>query len=211
MAEEIFNEIEEDLQKERFKKIWQNYRNYIISVIILVIISIGSFQLYNYFKFLSYQKASNQFASLLKLSQNNYEEALQFINEIENTPGGYADLLNFKKADLSYKIGQTEEANRILEAMYVNNSINLNYKNVALTMSILNQSPNENLIKLIDTNILNENKFVLHLMEAKTSILYSLGKINEAKQILDEIYSSPNLNSEMKKRIDILKYEFGKL
>ena len=211
MAEEIFSEIEEDLQKERIKKIWQNYRVYIISAIIFVIISVGSFQLYNYFKFLSYQKASNQFASLLKLSQNNYEEALQFINEIENTPGGYADLLNFKKADLSYKIGQTEEANRILEAMYVNNSINLNYKNVALTMSILNQSPNEKLLKLIDTNISKENKLFLNLMEAKTSILYSLGKINEAKQILDEIYSSPNLNSEMKKRLEILKYEFGKL
>ena len=80
MAEEIFSEIEEDLQKERIKKIWQNYRVYIISAIIFVIISVGSFQLYNYFKFLSYQKASNQFSSLLKLSQNNYEEAIQYIN-----------------------------------------------------------------------------------------------------------------------------------
>ena len=211
MAEEIFSEIEEDLQKERIKKIWQNYRVYIISAIIFVIISVGSFQLYNYFKFLSYQKASNQFSSLLKLSQNNYKEAIQYINEIENTPGGYADLLNFKKADLFYKIGQTEEANRILEAIYINNSKNLNYKNVALAMSILNQSPNEKLLKLIDTNISKENKLFLNLMEAKASILYSLGRINEAKQIIDEIYSSPNLNSEMKKRLEILKYEFGKL
>ena len=211
MAEEIFNEIEEDLQKERIKKIWYRYRNYITSLILLVVISIGGFQLYNYNKFLSYQKASNEFSFLLKLSQNDTSKALDYIHELENIPSGYSELMDFIKADLYFKIGEKKEAIEILETINNDNTINIHYRNVAHATSILNKNPNEKLLNLIDSNGMKENKFGLNLMEAKISILYSSGKIDEAIKLIDELLSSPNLNSEMKRRFDILQYEFGKL
>ena len=37
MSEEIISEIEEDLQKERFKKYWKNYGKYISLLIVFII------------------------------------------------------------------------------------------------------------------------------------------------------------------------------
>ena len=50
MSEEIISEIEEDLQKERLRKYWSLYGRYISSVVIIVIIIIGGWQLYNFWE-----------------------------------------------------------------------------------------------------------------------------------------------------------------
>jgi hypothetical protein len=46
MSEEIISEIEEDLQKERFKKYWKNYGKYISLLIVFIIFSVGGWQIY---------------------------------------------------------------------------------------------------------------------------------------------------------------------
>ena len=48
MSEEIISEIEEDLQKERFKKYWKNYGKYISLLIVFIILSIGGWQIYEF-------------------------------------------------------------------------------------------------------------------------------------------------------------------
>ena len=48
MSEEIISEIEEDLQKERFKKYWKNYGKYISLLIVFIIFSVGGWQIYEF-------------------------------------------------------------------------------------------------------------------------------------------------------------------
>ena len=45
---DIFDEIEEDLRRDRMKEIWQRYGNYILGLAVLIIIGVAGRQGYNY-------------------------------------------------------------------------------------------------------------------------------------------------------------------
>ena len=211
MADEIFSEIEEDLQKEKFKKFWRTYSKYIISIIIVIVISVGGWQIYRYWNFLTFEKASNDFFSVLEISLDNPQKAISAIGNINNFPGGYDDLINFKKVSLNLKIGNTDEANNILNKIYSDNSSDDGYKNLALVLSILNDNTRENILDFVNLKILEKNIYKLNLLEAKLSMLISLEKIKEAKLLLKEIKDLDNIPNNMKNRLEIIEYSIGKL
>ena len=61
MSEEILSEIEEDLQKERIKKLWNVYGKYIILCVFSVILFVGGWQFYSIWQEKKLEKESNLF------------------------------------------------------------------------------------------------------------------------------------------------------
>ena len=80
MSEEIISEIEEDLQKERFKKYWKNYGKYISLLIVFIIFSVGGWQIYEFIEQRRNIEASNIFLNILDVSKEDTEKAIEEIN-----------------------------------------------------------------------------------------------------------------------------------
>ena len=206
MSEEIISEIEEDLQKERLRKYWSLYGRYISSTIILVIVIIGGWQFYNFWENKKNNDASNNFLNILSISNDDINDAINKINGLSDLPRGYKFLLKFKKASLLNRTEKNTEAQLIWKDLYSDKSIVSDYQDIAIISSLMNNYDQPELIAKLDDIIKNNIYFSNLSKELKASILYENGKIEESKDLFNEILNSPGINQRSQERIsNILK------
>ena len=210
MSEEIISEIEEDLQKERFKKYWKNYGKYISLLIVFIIFAVGGWQIYEFLEKRRNIEASNVFLNILDVSKEDTEKAIEQIDNLENMPNGYELLIKFQKANLFIKNNQVTEAILLFNQIYQDKSIDQNYRDIAFLLSIMHQYKQENSIAKLDNIISTNEHFAMLAKELKAYILYDDGKIKGAQNILEEILNSPNISQRSNERISNILKTFEK-
>ena len=210
MSEEIISEIEEDLQKERFKKYWKNYGKYISLLIVFIIFSVGGWQIYEFIEKRRNIEASNIFLNILDVSKEDTEKAIEEIDKIKNLPNGYELLIKFQKANLHIKNNQISDAVLLFNQIHIDSSIDQNYRDIAFLLSIMHQYKQENSIAKLDNIISTNEHFSMLAKELKAYILYDDGKIKGAQNILEEILNSPNISQRSNERISNILKTFEK-
>ena len=210
MSEEIISEIEEDLQKERFKKYWKNYGKYISLLIVFIIFSVGGWQIYEFIEKRRNIEASNIFLNILDVSKEDTEKAIEEIDKIKNLPNGYELLIKFQKANLFIKNNQITDAVLLFNQIHQDKSIDQNYRDIAFLLSIMHQYKQENSIAKLDNIISTNEHFAMLAKELKAYILYDNGKIKGAQNILEEILNSPNISQRSNERISNILKTFEK-
>ena len=210
MSEEIISEIEEDLQKERFKKYWKNYGKYISLLIVFIIFSVGGWQIYELLEKRRNIEASNIFLNILDVSKEDTEKAIEEIDKIKNLPNGYELLIKFQKANLHIKNNQISDAVLLFNQIHQDKSIDQSYRDTAFLLSIMHQYKQENSIAKLDNIISTNVHFAMLAKELKAYILYDDGKIKGAQNILEEILNSPNISQRSNERISNILKTFEK-
>ena len=210
MSEEIISEIEEDLQKERFKKYWKNYGKYISLLIVFIIFSVGGWQIYDFIEKRRNIEASNIFLNILDVSKEDTEKAIEEINKIKNLPNGYELLIKFQKANLHIKNNQISDAVLLFNQIYQDKSIDQSYRDISFLLSIMHQYKQENSIAKLDNIISTNVHFAMLAKELKAYILYYDGKIKGAQNILEEILNSPKISQRSNERISNILKTFEK-
>ena len=210
MSEEIISEIEEDLQKERFKKYWKNYGKYISLLIVLIIFSVGGWQIYEFIEKRRNIEASNIFLNILDVSKEDTLKAIEKIDNIKNLPNGYELLIKFQKANLFIKNNQITDAVLLFNQIHQDKSIDKNYRDIAVLLSIMHQYKQQNSIVKLDNIISTNEHFAMLAKELKAYILYDDGKIKGAQKILEEILNSPNISQRSNERISNILKTFEK-
>ena len=210
MSEEIISEIEEDLQKERFKKYWKNYGKYISLLIVFIIFSVGGWQIYEFIEKRRNIEASNIFLNILDVSKEDTEKAIEEIDKIKNLPNGYELLIKFQKANLLLKNNQITDAVLLFNQIHQDKSIDKNYRDIAVLLSIMHQYKQQNSIVKLDNIISTNEHFAMLAKELKAYILYDDGKIKGAQNILEEILNSPNISQRSNERISNILKTFEK-
>ena len=210
MSEEIISEIEEDLQKERFKKYWKNYGKYISLLIVFIIFSVGGWQIYEFIEKRRNIEASNIFLNILDVSKEDTEKAIEEIDKIKNLPNGYELLIKFQKANLHIKNNQISDAVLLFNQIHQDKSIDQNYRDIAFLLSIMHRYNQENSIAKLDNIISTNEHFAMLAKELKAYVLYDDGKIKGAQNILEEILNSPNISQRSNERISNILKTFEK-
>ena len=210
MSEEIISEIEEDLQKERFKKYWKNYGKYISLLIVFIIVFVGGWQIYEFIEKRRNIEASNIFLNILDVSKEDTEKAIEEIDKIKNLPNGYELLIKFQKANLFIKNNQITDAVLLFNQIHQDKSIDKNYRDIAVLLSIMHQYKQQNSIAKLDNIISTNEHFAMLAKELKAYILYDDGKIKGAQKILEEILNSPNISQRSNERISSILRTFEK-
>ena len=205
MSEEIISEIEEDLQKERFKKYWKNYGKYLYSLIILIILTVGGWQLYQYNEKRKNIEASNIFLNIIEMSKVDISKAINEIDKIKKLPKGYEFLIKFQKFNLLINNKQISEAVTLLEEIFLDNNIDQSYRDLALILSVMHLNNKDLSLEYIE-KISNNNYYSNIAIELKAYILFENGKIKDSQNILQNLLAKPDLSQISKDRItNILK------
>jgi len=206
MSEEIISEIEEDLQKERLKKYWKIYGKYIYSSVIFIILTVGGWQLYQYNEKRKNIEASNIFLNILEMSKEDKLKAINKIDQIKKLPNGYEFLIKFQKFNLLIKNQQISDAIILLEEIYLDKSLDQNYRDLALILSVMHQYNKDNSLEDLE-KILNKNNYYSNIAkELKAYIFYENGKIKDSQNILQNLVTEPDISQSSKNRItNILK------
>jgi len=116
---DIFQEVEEDVRRERFEQIWKQYGDYIIAGALLIIIAIAGFELWQRYEENQRLKASETFLAAQQLAgQGNINQATAaFAVVAKDSPDGYAKMARLSQAGILDVTGQHSEALMILKSL----------------------------------------------------------------------------------------------
>jgi len=116
---DIFQEVEEDVRRERFEQIWKQYGDYIIAGVALVLIAIAGFELWQRYEENQKRKASETFIAAQQLADaGNINQASSAFEVVaKNAPDGYAKMARLSQAGVLEVDGQRGEALMILKSV----------------------------------------------------------------------------------------------
>jgi hypothetical protein len=109
---DIFQEVEEEVRRERFEQLWKQYGDYIIAGACLLVIGAAGIQLWRTYEHNQYLKASDQYAAAEEMAESGQPAlAAQAFGHLADTaPGGYRVLARLQHADALLASGQREDA-----------------------------------------------------------------------------------------------------
>ncbi len=97
---ELFDEVDEEVRRERLKKLWDEYSIYIIAGALLIIAAVGGWRGYQYLEAKKAAEAGAAFDKAVELSeQNKHSEAeAAFTDLAAKAPSGYRMLARLRAA-----------------------------------------------------------------------------------------------------------------
>ena len=205
----IFNEVDEDIRKEKYQSLWSKYGKYVISLIVLIIVI---FSLSQYFK----QKNITDNKKLLdiyysaaeKIEINQYELANKSLEKVYNEKNKTLSALSgFKLTETLIQDNQKDKALLFLEEMYNNKSLEQIYRELALYKYIIINFENIQIKEIEDiANSITVNKIILgpYFQEIFGIKLLTLGNIEKANSIFTELSIDKNTPFDLKVRLEKL-------
>lgn len=106
---DIFREVEEDVRRERFEKLWKAYGNYAIAAIVLLFLGIGGWQLWQRHEQEERAKVAAAFIAAQRIS-NPQAAASAFVDVARTAPKGYASVARLAEAAAMAASGQQASA-----------------------------------------------------------------------------------------------------
>ena len=207
--ENIFNEVDEDIRKERYQNLWSNYGKYIIAFLMLIVIA---FSLTQYFqaKNISDNKAilDMYFSAAEGIEKNQLDFANNELEIVYNQKNKMlAALSGFKMSETYLNNNQKEEAILLLEKIVANRSLESIYRELALYKYIMINFENID-ISSIEKKIVSigVNKNILHpYFQEIIGIKYlTAGNIEKANSVFTDLLLNEDTPFDLKMRLDKL-------
>jgi hypothetical protein len=109
---DIFQEVEEDVRRERYEKLWKNYGNYIIALAVLIVAGVAAWQAWQRYDLSQRQSVSDQFqqASQLATSGNYVQAEVAFDKITKTAPTGYSNLAKLRLAGVYFAEGKRDQS-----------------------------------------------------------------------------------------------------
>lgn len=116
---DIFQEVEEDVRRERFEKIWKQYGDYIIAGVAAVAIAVAGVNLYLRYEYQQRLNASKTFTVAQDAADNGNATAAAatFAKLAKSAPGGYATLSQLAEANSLLQANNRAEALTLYKAI----------------------------------------------------------------------------------------------
>lgn len=108
---DIFSEIEEDIRKDRAKRIWQRFGKYIIGGALVLVLAVAAWRGYDAYTNAQAAAAGDQFLDAVALVDESPQAGIAALEAIAaDGPGGYAALSRFRAASGLAESGDTDAA-----------------------------------------------------------------------------------------------------
>mgnify|MGYP002815428771 CR=1 FL=1 len=143
---DIFDEVEDDLKRDRMQLLWSKYGKYVIVAAVLVIAGVAGRQGYEYWN--ESRKVSSASAYNLALKEEDLVSALS--EKITGFNQGYAMLAEFRTAAEYAKRKDLGASEAAYLALYANPKISRLYQEAALLMSVMNAPTSRSVSELED-------------------------------------------------------------
>jgi hypothetical protein len=116
---DIFQEVEEDVRRERYEQIWKQYGNYIILAAALLVAAVAGYQAWKTYDLSQRQKISDRYREATQLIQSgNVPKAeTDFAALAKDAPAGYATLAKFHLAGAYIAQGKRDAAVALLREL----------------------------------------------------------------------------------------------
>ena len=97
---DIFREVDEDLRREQFKRLWDRYGSYVIGLAVLIVVAVGGFKAWEWWETSRAAATGDRFLAALVLSEEGkHDEAIAALDAVAvDGSGEYPMLAIFRSA-----------------------------------------------------------------------------------------------------------------
>ena len=205
---DIFDEVSEDLRKDQYKQIWFKYKKFIISFVLIFVLSVVTFKSIEYYQEKKkIEIATLYFEGLREIKDKNYEKAeILFKKLIKDADKGYTVLSYFKLANINLIKKDFQSMEMYYDKIMSLDNINKAYKDYALILKITN-SPNINnddKINSLKPFLTSPSEFQPIASELEILYLIENKKIKTAKIKLDKLLKQNNISNNQRNRLSTI-------
>lgn len=106
---DIFREVEEDVRRERFARLWKKYGTHAIVLLVLAFVALGAWQLWQRHVRAEQEKSALAFIAAQRITDPR-QAATAFSDLAKDATPGYAQLARLSQADAMFAAGQRKDA-----------------------------------------------------------------------------------------------------
>ncbi len=138
---DLFREVDEDLRRENFEKLWKKYGKIFIALFVAVILAVGGVQAWRAYDQQRREDLSDRFAAALAQARGGDQAGAIAVLDEFGAPGdgGYAGLAALERARLMAEEDDADGAIALWDRIAADSTLGPGFRDVATLLSVLHQ------------------------------------------------------------------------
>lgn len=128
---DIFQEVDEDLRRDKALAFWKKYQNHILTFVILVIAVTAGVSGWRYYRQQQMEANATAYLKAMQAFEQDPKAAAPQFDALAQGGGGFADLARFQQANLALKDGDKAKAAGIFQGIAADASVDKAMKDMA--------------------------------------------------------------------------------
>jgi hypothetical protein len=205
---DIFQEVDEEVRRERLEKLWKQYGNYIIAALILVLACIGAWRGYIYWQERKAAEAGAAFEAASSLAdEGKHKEAeAAFAKLATEGTAGYRTLARFREA-AQLGLSDPKAAVAAYDALAADASLGQPLQDLAAVRAgllLVDTAPYQELRTRLEPLTASERPFRHSARELLAFGAWRAGDNAAAHKWIDAVVADPETPSTIRNRVDVL-------
>ncbi|MDC0549182.1 tetratricopeptide repeat protein [Alphaproteobacteria bacterium] len=205
---DIFDEVSEELKQDQLIQFWKKYSKFIISLFILLVLLVSTYQFYMMWNEKKLTESSEQFFSgLEKLDNKDFEKSAEiFLNSSLDQKDGYRVLSIFGLAHSNFENGKISEMVSNYQTIYEDKTIGNYYQDLARILSVMkdNKSNFSELQERLKPILNSPSKLQLLAAEMEIVLFIRFNKLEKARNSIKLLLARADITQEQKNRLSLI-------
>jgi hypothetical protein len=205
--ESLLREIDEDIRRERFAKLWKRYGTYLIAALVLLLAGIAGYKIWQEQTIARRGEAAEQFTAAMALASKDQAAAEERLRALaKDGPSGYRLLAALQQAALLTKSGDRQAARNAYRDLQQSASDSI-YRDLAVLSEAMTALEGEALP--IDADAIRDklqpltldgNPWRFSARELMAVLAWRSGQTGEAKDQLNALAVDPQAPADIRDR-----------
>lgn len=205
--DELFREVEEELRRERYERLWKQYGHYVIGVAATIVIVVAGYKYWEHYNKTATESAGANFETAMQAAANKkFDDATAELTKItKEAPTGYATLAELALAGTALQDGKPSSAEQALAELSDRSAADPLLKDYAkLQAAALNIGKQDfTEIKNQLSPLMGETGPWRHLAkEYLATAAIKANKTDEAREVLTNLLADSKLPRQARERIN---------
>jgi len=207
---DIFQEVDEDLRRDKALRFWKTYQNHIIGFAIIAVLATAGFSGWRYWKQQTIEANGAAYLQALQAQEKDPKAAAAQFETLAKDGGGFAVLARFQTANQSLKDGDKPKAAAEFTAIANDGGVDKALKDLAAILggyAWLDAGKPDEAAKLVEPLTGDNQAYRFSALEVKAQAAFASGDKAKAKQIyeqLKQLGSLPNAPQGVMARTQIM-------
>ncbi len=199
---DIFQEVEEDVRRERYEQLWKKYGNYVIAAASVLVLAVGAYQAWRAYDLRQRQAVSDRYEAALQLAQTDPLKAeIAFDALVKDAPSGYATLAKFHLAGQYLAQGKRDPAVALLkELVNVSNPVLANTARLRLAWLLADASPKADVVMLLQPLSAPDSQWRFAAQEVVAYIDFKDGQRGQAQAEYEKLAQEAEAPAGLRQR-----------
>lgn len=205
----LLREVDEELRRERFEKLWEQYGIYIVGAAAFLVALVGGYKLWETRQQSLAETGGAQYEAAVKLvDANKSDEARKALDEIiAGGHKGYASLAQLHLAGLHLKAGRPKDAVAVFESLANSSNADSDMKTFAALQAAslrLGEADFTEMQNRLNALMGGTTAWRIPARELLGTAAYKAGKLEEARNLLQPLLADPQTPRGTLQRVQLV-------